>query len=251
MANDRFDNDIPNIVLDKEDREAFQRTRASQKGKVKSSPEPEPGSSKSSGSGLLVFSLILALGASASAFYLYKQSQNQFQLLSDAQSRISDLERRLSDTGEEMDQSAGALRVRVSELSDKSDELWDQMDKLWASAWRRNQSEIKSLEQGQTKLSRELNEKLSVVESDTMTIATNFTVLQEKLEQQAKVLADLQIAVAAVQKDDNDSQRQIGDIQSKLVAVDQVNSALTRRIAELEKWRRSQAATPQSGPSVP
>lgn len=255
MANDKFDNDIPNIVLDKEDREAFQRSRDKQKGKNASPPEPSQTVVKSSGSpGWAILAMLIAIGASGAALYLYQQSQSQSLTLIEAQQRISDLERRLSDTGEEMDQSAGALRVRVSELSDKSDELWDQMDKLWASAWRRNQTEIKTIQEAMSKQSREINSKFNVVESDTSTINTNFTVLQEKLEQQAKVLADLQIAVSEAQNDDNDNQRQIGDIQSKLVAVDQVNSALTRRIAELEKWRRTAASTAtksNSPPSVP
>ena len=136
MPNDRNDNDIPNIVLEKEDRDAFQRSRAKDKGKSdKPDKTVEVNESARSGSPIwLVLALILAIGASAMSYWLFQQKLTQDVALADAENRVTALERRLSATGAEMDQSAGALRVKVSELNEKTDELWGQMDKLWASA---------------------------------------------------------------------------------------------------------------------
>ncbi len=253
MSNDRNENDIPNIVLDQEDREAFQRTRGKETGKNDKKGKTEEVSESSSGgfSFWLLLAFIIAIGAAGMSYWLYQQKLLQDAALADAESRVAELERRLSATGEEMDQSAGALRVKVSELSDKTDELWSQMDKLWASAWRKNQAEIKELSETQSRNTRSLNNKLSVVESETSNVSTSLAVLQEQLTLQSSEVADVQILIAALQTIGNDNKRNIGDIEAKIVALEQVNSAITRRVAELEKWRRAQPSASSSSPSVP
>ncbi|WJG08477.1 hypothetical protein [Aliiglaciecola sp. LCG003] len=239
MTNERLDNDLPNIVLDKEDREAFQKSRAKEKSS-KPLKSDNDGSPKSGVSGFwLVLALLLGIAASAGCYWLYQQKVIMQVSLDNAVSRVTELERRLSATGEEMDQSAGALRIKVTELSDKTDELWTQMDKLWASAWRKNQTEINQLSEKLNSTSQTLDKKLSGLESDTLTVSTNLTVLQEQISQQSNELAQLNTQIVALKGSENNNSRQIGDIQAKLVALDQVNGAITRRVAELEKWRRS------------
>ena len=145
MSPEQFD-DMPKILLEKDDVESFQRTRGKgQKGKKASStPEKEqpeiPESSGSSPSWFAVLFLLVIIVGAASYW-----SNLQYKSGLAAQARITELERRLSATGAEMDQSAIALQVKVTELSEKTSQLWEQMDKLWASAWRRNQEEIKGL----------------------------------------------------------------------------------------------------------
>ncbi|GAA0857988.1 hypothetical protein [Aliiglaciecola litoralis] len=246
MANERFDNDIPNIVLEKEDREAFQRARA--KDKQKPAPESdEPTAVKSAASGIwLLLVLLIALGACAASYWLYQQKLVNDAELANALSRVTDLERRLSATGEEMDQSAGALRVKVSELSDKTDELWTQMDKLWASAWRKNQAEINQLSERLTQTSGQSRKQLGVLESDVVSVSTNLTVLQEQLSQLANELGQLSTLMAEMRSSDTNNSRQLGDLQAKIVSLDQTNGALSRRVAELEKWRRTAPSTIES-----
>jgi len=254
MPNDRNDNDIPNIVLEKEDREAFQRSRAKETGKVDKKGKTEQVAETNNGGGSpvwLVLTLIIAIGAAGMSYWLFQQKLIQDAALADAQSRVSELERRLSATGEEMDQSAGALRVTVSELSDKTDELWDQMDKLWASAWRKNQAEIKDVSENMARNNRSLKNSVSGVESEMSNVSTSVALLQEQLTTQAREVADVQILIAALQGIGNDNKRGLGDIQAKLVSIEQVNSAVTRRVAELEKWRRDRPAAGTSSPGVP
>ncbi|GAC14426.1 hypothetical protein [Aliiglaciecola lipolytica] len=244
MANERLDNDLPNIVLDKEDREAFQRARAKEKSKPQKNKEPNEGTKGGVSGFWLILVFIIAVGACGASYWLYQQKVQSDLALDNAISRVSELERRLSATGEEMDQSAGALRVTVSELTEKTDELWAQMDKLWASAWRRNQADITQLSDSVKQQNRETLKKLGVMESDFSTVSTNLVVLQEQLTQQANELAQLSTILAEVKTDSNNNAREVGDIQAKLVALDQVNGALTRRVAELEKWRRNAESTP-------
>ncbi|TRY29583.1 hypothetical protein [Aliiglaciecola sp. M165] len=251
MVKERIDPDLPNIVLDNDDRAAFQKQRASQS---KTPVEPEDSNTSKSGvSGLwLALTLVIALGACGASYWLYEQKRISDAELTNAVGRVAELERRLSATGEEMDQSAGALRVTVSELTDKTDELWSQMDKLWASAWRKNQAELAQLNERLNKSVRETNNKISVVETESSTLSTNLAVIQEQLTQQSVELSQLATLIAETRESGNGSARQIGDIQSRLVALDQVNGALTRRVAELEKWRRdAPAESSPSGVSVP
>ena len=133
MPNHKSDDHIPAIVLEKEDIKPKGKTS---KSNHKKAPN-EVQSNKTS-----VFPIILTLLIfSICGWFLYKQNN----LLIQSQNRIAKLEQQLSATGEEIGSSTVAIQVKVKELSEKTEELWKQMDKLWASAWRRNQSEIKEL----------------------------------------------------------------------------------------------------------
>jgi cell division protein FtsL len=237
MSKNTFDENIPNIVLDKEDRDAFHRNRKSsntpESGSKNNEPEHDSGSgNKGGGSKALTFLvLIIALAACGASYWLYQQKLAQDAALSNAADRISDLERRLSATGEEIGQSAVALQVKVTELNDKTDELWVQMDKLWASAWRRNQADIESLTKKTTSQATVIKNQLSVIEGEMNLAGTNLALLQE-----------LNQSIGNLQTDNNSYKNQISDLQSKVLAASQVNAALTRRIAELEKSQRASNA---------
>lgn len=237
MANERFDSDLPNIVLDKEDREAFQKQRANQKVKPTSEDKAPTGKSGVSGFWLaLVF--LVALGSAGANYWLYQQKLLGDSALESAVNRVTELERRLSATGEEMDQSAGALRVTVSELTEMTDELWNQMDKLWASAWRKNQTEIAQLNERLNLSSSQSKRQVGLIESDVISVTTNLAVLQEQLTTQSVELTQLSTLLVEMRSSDTANARQIGDIQAKLVTLDQVNGSISRRVAELEKWRK-------------
>jgi hypothetical protein len=248
MSKNTFDDNIPNIVLDKEDRDAFHRSRKSTTTSGSDTKKQQPESdndneNKGGGSKTLTFLvLIIALAACGASYWLYQQTLAQDAALSNAAERISDLERRLSATGEEIGQSAVALQVKVTELNEKTDELWVQMDKLWASAWRRNQADIESLTKKTTSQASVMKNQLSVIEGEMNLAGTNLALLQEQVNSQLTKTDQLNLSITKLETENNSYKNQIADLQSKVLAASQVNAALTRRIAELEKSQRASAA---------
>lgn len=253
MSDEKFDSDIPKIVLEKEDREAFQRSRKKGNGKgtvPSSAGESQP--KKSGASSFLVFLVfIIAAGAAGASYWLYEQKRIQDNVIADAENRILELERRLSATGEEMDQSAVALQVKVTELSEKTDTLWNEMDKLWASAWRKNQSEIKGLDKKIDVQGVNLAKQMSGLQSDVISSTTNMAVLQEQVDGVNNKNADINKSLQEVALGSNGLKQEIEDLQSKLTAIERVNNDVSRKIADLEKWRRTIPAPKRpAAPSV-
>lgn len=252
MSTHKYDNDIPKIVLDKEDRDAFRQSRMKGKSKTSASKVTEEEVAKSSGgsSGVWVFVMLIALGGYGASFWLYQQVQAQNKLLSSAQQRIVDLEDRLSATDEEMGESAGAMQVRVNQLGEKTQQLWEQMDKLWASAWRRNQKEIGDLRTGLNNTKEDIQKQLTLVENEVNTGVTTMSLLQEQIERQSAENQKLTTTITSLTDNASGLSRQVKDLQSKLVATDQINSSLTRRIVALEKKTAPQANLPPANKSV-
>ncbi|MCC2614659.1 hypothetical protein LJ739_00205 [Aestuariibacter halophilus] len=246
MSNEPFESDIPKIVLDQEDREAYQRKQqpGNRKAPPPTSDAPEPKSS--GGKGLAVFSLLVALGACGASGYLFHQNQQQLAAAKAAEQRIEDLEQRLSATGEELDQSAVALQVKVKELVDKTGELWEQMDKLWASAWRRNQSEIAELRTqlgDQSQLNNTLKKQLSVLETDLSLAGTNLALLQEQLNGNANDISQANKANTLQAKDIASLGEQLVRLNNELAEISKQTRGLGNRLNELEKWQRTQPTT--------
>ncbi|MCV2883117.1 hypothetical protein OE749_00210 [Aestuariibacter sp. AA17] len=246
-----FDGDFPPIKLDQEDRDAYQKARTQSKIKSTSTDDTPSAPAPKSNGFLVSIALLVALGSSGACYWLYTQNAALNKQVIGSEQRIEDLEQRLSATGEEMDQSAVAMQVKVSELSEKSEELWRQMDKLWASAWRRNQSDIKELATNVQALENNLNGRTNDLASDIATNNTNFTVLQEQLNKQRQTFEDIDRQIASLAKQDSGVERQFGDIKAKLIAVDQVTSAISRRLGELEKWQNQQKSKSPVSANVP
>lgn len=235
MSTDKFDK-VPRIVLEKEDRDSFQRSRAAQK----TAPEPPPEAAppaKSSG-GLLTLVFLVALGGYGTSYWLYAQQQQALQQLSDADDRIYDLERKISATGEELDQSAVALRVQVNELKDKTDVLWQEMDKLWASAWRRNQTEIKELQTQTNNEFRTQKETLNALRTDLTESNTSMAVLQEQVNQQLTKAREINSSLESVVKQRASSEQKIRDMGDQVATVGLRIEALIERIDALESLKR-------------
>ena len=83
-----------------------------------------------------------------------------------------------------MGESTVALKVKLEAVSEKTELLLSEMDKLWASAWRRNQTEIKALNsqsqkivQQQTKNTAAVNQQSNEINllADKVT-ATEFSI---------------------------------------------------------------------------
>ena len=90
---------------------------------------------------------------------------------------------------------------------------------------------------GLRRTGRNIQEQLSTVEGDITSSTTNLAVIQEQVNSQQEMTRDFSILLSELERQDSGFKRQFGDIQAKLIATDQVNSALNRRIAELEKLK--------------
>ncbi len=251
MPSNRFDDDAPRIILDKEDKESFRQSRS--KGKYTASTEPDVEASEStanaaSGGMSPVWTsllLILILGGLGASYWLYQQQAKLTQTLTSAQERILELENQLSATGAEMGESAVVIQARVNQLDAKSKELWDQMDKLWASAWRRNQSDIKDVV---TKLdtltngNSDVGKQIKSLQTEINASMTNFDLLQEQFNKHSQSIANLTSANSASAQSQKSQTKKLAELNRKLIAADKISSALLKRINDLEKWQKSQAA---------
>ncbi|WP_339768562.1 hypothetical protein [uncultured Paraglaciecola sp.] len=242
MSNDNIKDEMPSMVLDKDDLDSYRRTRGTTTTKestssTKPTPPPERKVKNSGPSWVALIFIILLLGAGIG--YTAYTIEQQKLVIVEAQKRIGDLENRLSATGEEMDQSAVALQVKVGELSAKTQDLWEQMDKLWASAWRRNQSEIKDLEVSLKSQKSALEQSIRAVKGETDVNATTVGLLQEQLDSTNKTTNRLSQLVNKVEQTGIDSEQQLASLREKLMSTALASNGLTGRLVELEKWRKS------------
>ncbi|MCF2948169.1 hypothetical protein L0668_08635 [Paraglaciecola aquimarina] len=228
MANDPFD-DMPKITLERDDLESFQRTRASKKTGKKGS-EPEEPSAPAKGPSWFVFLLLFSATIGAGVYW----SSEQYKVLQQAQTRISELENRLSATGEEMDQSTVALGVKVKELSAKTKELWDQMDKLWASAWRRNQADIKALEKSVATLTANNDKALKALSGNYAENDTQISLAKEQLVNHASIIKQVQQQLTQISSGDAEIEQQLASLREKLISTALANNNQTNRIDDLE-----------------
>ncbi|GAC33590.1 coiled-coil domain-containing protein [Paraglaciecola polaris] len=242
MSNDNIKDEMPSMVLDKDDVDSYRRNRGASPSKkaVSSSTPPPPPEQKAKVSGpswLALIFIIIMLGAGI-GYTAYTIEQQKLVII-EAQKRIGDLENRLSATGEEMDQSAVALQVKVGELSAKTQDLWEQMDKLWASAWRRNQSEIKDLEASVKSQKAAVEQSISAVKGETDVNATTVGLLQEQLDNTNKTANRLAELINKVEQTGTESEQQLASLREKLMSTALASNGLTGRLAELEKWRKA------------
>ncbi|XOV80874.1 MAG: hypothetical protein ACFHVJ_07990 [Aestuariibacter sp.] len=255
MSTDKFDN-IPRIVLDKEDREAFQRGRNTKSGKspkvAPETPAAEAAPANSSNGIWIFLTFVVALGGYGASYWLYQQNQQQLQVLGDAEQRIEELERKISATGEELDQSAVALRVQVNELKDKSDVLWQEMDKLWASAWRRNQTEIKDLSENVTRGFREQTQKITGLENDVSLAGTNMAVIQEQVDKHKSEVTRLTNTVNNALKNRSNSEQELKKLTDQIATSALRLEALADRINKLEQLKQQvDALSSKPAPTPP
>ncbi|WP_133469180.1 hypothetical protein [Paraglaciecola marina] len=222
--------DFPNITLDKDDLDSFHRTRSQANNKNKKSPTPDktPNAQTNSPSWLSFLFLILLLGAGFGYW-----SFLQYEVLQQAQTRITELENRLSATGEDMDQSAAALQVKVVELTAKTNELWEQMDKLWASAWRKNQAEIGTLNKSVASLQASSQKLDKQLKSDAADNQTTLGLLQEQLENQASLVKQLNIELDDVNLSAVSTEQEFASLKEKMISTALANNNLTNRINDL------------------
>lgn len=150
----REEPEIPTINIDQDQVKMVREpvTKAQKTDNARTTPKSTK-SSPSLPKTLLMLMPYIALAGTA--WYFYQQQLNVNQVLETSVGRIQQLENQLSATGEEMGESTIALKVKLEAISEKTELLLSEMDKLWASAWRKNQQEIKALNSQSIKMSEQ------------------------------------------------------------------------------------------------
>ncbi|MCG9759137.1 hypothetical protein CWC29_012080 [Pseudoalteromonas sp. S4498] len=245
----RIEPELPSITPDLDQVEAFKDSLNQANNKVSTSNTSSKSKAiKTQKTGVINWISIAAIIAlAASVFGLYGQlSATQTQLL-ESTKRIAELEHTLTATDEEMDLSAGAMQAKLNTLTERTDELWSQMDKLWASAWRRNQSEIKKLEEqasNNAKSQTSTTTRVEALSQSQTELALKLSLIEEQ-QQAANVLKN-QIAAINDDVDQLKSQTQSRDskqieIGGSLAQIEMTQTALAEKLERLE--RRLAAAT--------
>jgi len=246
----KADNNMPSLTPDVDQVEAFKSKRTVKEPKAEAGIEVKPRSST-----LSIFLTLLMLSAGgAGGWWFYQQDAINRELIEASEQRIRELENQLSATGEEMGESAGAMRARLGTLTKKTDELWEQMDKLWASAWRKNQAEIKRLDS----LGKIHTDKISKQEKKhTSTTASLKTVSQKQTDMEFSVgILTEQVEAAKTLKSQLEAMKNdMATLQSKSLSKDdqqieiasnmngllETSKKLEKRIEDLE-FRLGKAA---------
>jgi len=157
----REEPEIPTITLDQDQVKIARETVAKS-----AQPKTTTSASKVNKSSLLPVKLLLLmpyLALAGSAWYFYQQQSALDHQLNSSVERIQQLENQLSATGEEMGESTIALKIKLEAISEKTELLISEMDKLWASAWRRNQQEIKALNSQSIKQTQQQDKNTSSI----------------------------------------------------------------------------------------
>ena len=125
----------------------------------------------------VILILIPYLALSGAAWYFYQYQLKVATELNNSQQRIQQLENQLSATGEEIGESTVALKVKLESIGKKTELLLTEMDKLWASAWRKNQKQIKELKSENIKLKNKQQQQLD----NTSQQAKSLTAIKEQI----------------------------------------------------------------------
>lgn len=237
MSSSSKDTEFAPINLDANDRIPAGAKKTSNSQKTASSGGSGSGVSK----GLFSLVLVLALGGAAASTYLFTQVQKSQETIVENQNRLQQLENRLSATGEEMDNSTIALQVKVSELTEKTEELWEQMDRLWASAWRRNQEEIKELNSQVVTVKKDMQQTLGSIEtkvnaaqSGTQQLMTRINNLNSKITEQANNLLGVKVEYEGIGNTNASQNREIRELMEKALLLEKRNTSLLQKLNTIE-----------------
>ncbi|MGB1199780.1 MAG: hypothetical protein ACPG46_12080 [Thalassotalea sp.] len=253
MSN-RIEPEIPSITPDIDQ----VRTTPRQSGKAAIASATEKTAAPSSFANKFALSLVyIALAGASYWFYLENAKLKEQQI--NADQRIEQLEQQLSATGDEMGESTIALKIKLEALTEKSNELWSEMDKLWASAWRKNQSQIKELRSKSLTLTKTVNgnsqhlknaaSMSDVNELQEKQTAADFSLnaLSEQLSSTTKLRSDvtaLTKQVNSLSQNENSREKQQLEVATSVNQVDTSLQILLERIEQLEAQLKLQANKP-------
>ncbi|MBA6303079.1 hypothetical protein [Colwellia sp. MB02u-14] len=252
----QIDHNMPSITPDKDQVEAFKNTRTYSavppssvdntlaKPKVEKS-QKNVSTSLSTLSKFSTFLIYLLLGVAA--YWIYQQDIKTHAIIASAEQRIMRLERQLSATGEEMGESTIEMKVRLETLGKTSDKLWNEMDKLWASAWRKNQSQIKALQRDSKSLTdislaqrKQVTSTLATIEEiNDKQVTTEYSIdavkeqlkNSEKLREQIKTLS---LELSAIESNSQRRDKQQISLASRVTKLGEKNKQLLLQVKNLE-----------------
>lgn len=161
MSN-RVEPEIPTITLD-HDQVKSSRANAESTAKNVSSDNHNNSAKPKSSIAKSLLILIPYIAIAGGGWYFYQQQIKLTSALENSVTRIQQLENQLSATGEEMGESTIALKAKLEAISEKTELLLTEMDKLWASAWRRNQKEIKELNSQSKKIATQQTKNTNAI----------------------------------------------------------------------------------------
>lgn len=265
---------LPPLFVDREDREAFARQRQSTPttgGQSQQVTNTQTNNSKASssagGRGIAWFALLVALSGYGGSWFLHEQLSMRTASLKSATLRIDELERQLSLTGEELGESSGSLQTQLVQLNNKTQTLWDEMDKLWASAWRKNQAQIKTVENKTAANSKQASSNSKAndttkknlwkvshkVDGNADKIVTVETALAQSAER-ITATSDMMIAIEdtvqqmeesnVMAKSDNlKRDTSISALTQQIRDMQGVNQRLQKQLTELNDWRKNQSTS--------
>lgn len=152
MSN-RVEPELPTITID-QDQVKVAREPSIKTQKANNSPQAVK-TNKTYSMAKVFLILMPYVAIAGTAWYFHQQQLSVNTVQESSAQRIQQLENQLSATGEEMGESTIALKVKLEAIGEKTELLLSEMDKLWASAWRKNQKEIKELDSKSIKIEQQ------------------------------------------------------------------------------------------------
>ncbi len=188
------------------------------------------------------FVLVVAVIACAASGYLYATLQDSKKVITANEARLKTLENKLSATGEEMGNSTVALQVKFTELAARTDDLWEQMDKLWASAWRRNQQDIKTvvasvekIQSETSKLAKTLDSKVAENKTSIGSMQSRVDGINTKLNNQANDVLAVNVKQDEYLQGVSGQKDKLREMTEKLILIEKRNTTLLQQLQQLEK----------------
>jgi len=263
----RVEPEIPSITLDQDQVKTSRTIKSTQRNAINTKPAVAVPTVKTSNTNNF-FTVFIYLVLIAASWFFYQENIKLQNLISHSEQRIISLENQLSATGEEMGESTIALKAKLEAMSSKTEKLWEEMDKLWASAWRRNQTEIKDLRSAKKRQDTLNNNQEAVNTKQAAQLANttkNINTINDKVtsaEFNMTALADQISAASNIQDQIKQLTSQFTtlkektsgrDVQQMEIAtnVNQLEMSVTLLIERLEKIERFQQSTPKSTQSLP
>ncbi len=221
---------LPSLAPERDQVRAYKTTRTESKARKSSSGNSSGGGSTFST--IMIFILIVLLGVGG--WWFDMQTKTLQSQIASAEARIQELEGLLSATGEEMGESTVVIKARLTDLTEKTEELWKQMDKLWASAWRKNQAEIKDLQTQQSQQSKTIS-SLSTQNKSTTDAIQSISNKQTETDFNLGILSEQMQATKNIAGQLDTLKQKISELETSGMGKDQQQIEIAGNIADLQR----------------
>jgi len=248
---------IPNITLDNDQVKSSRQQTSTTNKNTKKPTEQNQTLSKTN----YIFTVIIYLILIGASWFFYQENQKLHSAILLSEERIQSLENQLSATGEEMGESTVALKVKLEAITEKTEKLWAEMDKLWASAWRRNQTEIKELRSDNKKQGSLLASQTAQIKTTLTTVkgiedkltSTEFNInaLSDQISEANKIqnkMTKLNNTITTLEEKFSGRDVQQMEVATNVNQLDMTVTLLLERLEKLEKNQQTQINERNSTP---